>query len=237
MNPCPNLHPHRARLGLAVALLPAAARHRRPTPRPLRAARGHRPDRQGVRAALRRHAQPSAAQDVALCAVPSEGGLQNLSLLSASEADVGLAQTGHCSTHMKDGDDSVRRAAGGDAAACQPAARAHARRRLAGRYHDRPLDREPMPGTGRTVVVRKLLRTARPDGRRGRLGATDGHGRSRSSSATSIDFDERRHRRTGAGPAARRRGAGRVQPRSAGPAGSVRQTARRHDLTLAASTP
>jgi hypothetical protein len=45
--------------------------------------------------------------EVALCAVPSEGGLQNLTLLSASQADIGLAQLDTWET-MKDGDDNLR---------------------------------------------------------------------------------------------------------------------------------
>lgn len=45
--------------------------------------------------------------EVALCAVPSEGGLQNLTLLSASQADIGLAQLDTWET-MKDGDDNMR---------------------------------------------------------------------------------------------------------------------------------
>ena len=48
--------------------------------------------------------------EVTLCAVPSEGGLQNLSLMSASQADVGMAQLDTIDS-MKDGDDSVRRLA------------------------------------------------------------------------------------------------------------------------------
>ena len=32
---------------------------------------------------------------VALCAVPSEGGLQNLSLLSANQAELGPGAAGH----------------------------------------------------------------------------------------------------------------------------------------------
>ena len=45
--------------------------------------------------------------EVALCAVPSEGGLQNLSLLSANQADIGLAQLDTVEA-MKDGDENVR---------------------------------------------------------------------------------------------------------------------------------
>ncbi len=44
---------------------------------------------------------------VSLCPVPSEGGLQNLSLLSASRADIGMAQVDTLES-MKAGDDNVR---------------------------------------------------------------------------------------------------------------------------------
>ncbi len=45
--------------------------------------------------------------EVSLCAVPSEGGLQNLSLLSANKADIGMAQVDTLEA-MKDGDPNVK---------------------------------------------------------------------------------------------------------------------------------
>ena len=88
---------------------------------------------------------------VALCAVPSEGGLQNLSLLAASQADVGLAQLDTVDT-MKDGDESVRRL---QAVIPLHANLLHVLSLTAGsQVGATMLFGKPVPGTSRTVLVR-----------------------------------------------------------------------------------
>jgi TRAP-type uncharacterized transport system substrate-binding protein len=89
--------------------------------------------------------------EVALCAVPSEGGLQNLSLLAASQADVGLAQLDTVDT-MKEGDESVRRL---QAVMPLHSNLLHVLSLSAGsQVGVSTLLGKPVPGTGRTVVVR-----------------------------------------------------------------------------------
>jgi TRAP-type uncharacterized transport system substrate-binding protein len=91
--------------------------------------------------------------EVSLCAVPSEGGLQNLSLLSASQADVGMAQVDTVDT-MKDGDDNVRRL---QAVMPLHSNMLHVVTLSAGSKVDAALIMgKPVPGTGRTVVVRNF---------------------------------------------------------------------------------
>jgi len=93
------------------------------------------------------------AAEVSLCAVPSEGGLHNLSLLSASQADVGLAQVDTIET-MKDGDDNVRRL---QAVMPLHANLLHVVTLSAGSKVDVTLIMgKPVPSTGRTVVVRNF---------------------------------------------------------------------------------
>jgi hypothetical protein len=89
--------------------------------------------------------------EVALCAVPSEGGLQNLSLLSANQADIGLAQLDTVEA-MKDGDDNVRQLQ-----VLMPlhSNLLHVVSLTAGsKVGGRTVFDKPVPGTGRTVVVR-----------------------------------------------------------------------------------
>ncbi len=91
------------------------------------------------------------ATEVALCAVPSEGGLQNLSLLSANQADIGMAQLDTWET-MKDGDDSVRQLQ-----VLMPlhSNLLHVIGLAAGSRVDvTTVMGRPVPGTGRTVQVR-----------------------------------------------------------------------------------
>jgi TRAP-type uncharacterized transport system substrate-binding protein len=89
--------------------------------------------------------------EVALCAVPSEGGLQNLSLLSASQADIGLAQLDTVEA-MKDGDDNVRQLQ-----VLMPlhSNLLHVISLTAGSKVDvTTVLGRPVPGTGRTLLVR-----------------------------------------------------------------------------------
>jgi TRAP-type uncharacterized transport system substrate-binding protein len=89
--------------------------------------------------------------EVTLCAVPSEGGLHNLSLLAASQADVGLAQLDTVDT-MKDGDESVRRL---QAVMPLHSNLLHVLSLSAGsKVETSMLFGKPVPGTGRMVVVR-----------------------------------------------------------------------------------
>jgi TRAP-type uncharacterized transport system substrate-binding protein len=89
--------------------------------------------------------------EVTLCAVPSEGGLQNLLLLAASQADVGLAQLDTVDT-MKDGDENVRRL---QAVMPLHSNLLHVLSLSAGsQVGASMLFGKPVPGTGRTVVVR-----------------------------------------------------------------------------------
>jgi ABC-type amino acid transport substrate-binding protein len=89
--------------------------------------------------------------EVALCAVPSEGGLQNLTLLSSSQADVGLAQLDTWET-LKDGDDNVRQ--------LQVVMPLHSNLlhvislRAGSRVDVSTVMGKPVPGTGRLVQVR-----------------------------------------------------------------------------------
>ena len=89
--------------------------------------------------------------EVTLCAVPSEGGLQNLSLLAASQADVGLVQLDTVDT-MKDGDESVRRL---QAVMPLHTNLLHVLSLTAGsQVGATMLFGKPVPGTSRTVLVR-----------------------------------------------------------------------------------
>ena len=89
--------------------------------------------------------------EVTLCAVPSEGGLQNLLLLAASQADVGLAQLDTVDT-MKDGDENVRRL---QAVMPLHSNLLHVLSLSAGsQVGASMLFGKQVPGTGRTVVVR-----------------------------------------------------------------------------------
>ena len=91
--------------------------------------------------------------EVTLCAVPSEGGLQNLSLLAASQADVGLVQLDTVDT-MKDGDESVRRL---QAVMPLHSNLLHVVTLSAGSKVEAALIMgKPVPGTGRTVMVRNF---------------------------------------------------------------------------------
>lgn len=89
--------------------------------------------------------------EVALCAVPSEGGLQNLTLLSASQADIGLIQLDTWES-MKDGDDNVRQ--------LQLLMPLHSNLlhvislRAGSRVDVTMVLGRPVPGTGRVVQVR-----------------------------------------------------------------------------------
>jgi ABC-type amino acid transport substrate-binding protein len=89
--------------------------------------------------------------EVALCAVPSEGGLQNLTLLSSSQADIGLAQLDTWET-LKDGDDNVRQ--------LQLVMPLHSNLlhvislRAGSRVDVTTIMGRPVPGTGRVVQVR-----------------------------------------------------------------------------------
>lgn len=89
--------------------------------------------------------------EVALCAVPSEGGLQNLTLLSASQADVGLAQLDTVEA-MKDGDENVRQL---QVLLPLHSNLLHVISLTAGsKVGARTVFDKPVPGTGRTVQVR-----------------------------------------------------------------------------------
>jgi TRAP-type uncharacterized transport system substrate-binding protein len=89
--------------------------------------------------------------EVALCAVPSEGGLQNLSLLSASQADIGLAQLDTIEA-MKDGDDNVRQL---QVLLPLHSNLLHVISLTAGsKVGAKTVFDKPVPGTGRTVLVR-----------------------------------------------------------------------------------
>jgi len=89
--------------------------------------------------------------EVALCAVPSEGGLQNLSLLSASQADIGLAQLDTVEA-MKDGDENVRQL---QVLLPLHSNLLHVISLTAGsKVGARTVFDKPVPGTGRTVQVR-----------------------------------------------------------------------------------
>jgi ABC-type amino acid transport substrate-binding protein len=89
--------------------------------------------------------------EVTLCAVPSEGGLQNLTLLSSSQADIGLAQLDTWET-LKDGDDNVRK--------LQLVMPLHSNLlhvislRGGSRVGATIIMERPVPGTGRVVQVR-----------------------------------------------------------------------------------
>lgn len=90
--------------------------------------------------------------EVALCAVPSEGGLQNLTLLSSNQADIGLAQLDTWET-LKDGDDNVRQ--------LQLVMPLHGNLlhvislRSGSRVGVTTVMGRPVPGTGRVVEVRR----------------------------------------------------------------------------------
>ena len=89
--------------------------------------------------------------EVTLCAVPSEGGLQNLTLLSSSQADIGLAQLDTWET-LKEGDDNVRK--------LQLVMPLHSNLlhvislRGGSRVGATIIMERPVPGTGRVVQVR-----------------------------------------------------------------------------------
>jgi TRAP-type uncharacterized transport system substrate-binding protein len=89
--------------------------------------------------------------EVSLCAVPSEGGLQNLTLLSSSQADIGLAQLDTWET-LKDGDESVRQ--------LQLVMPLHSNLlhvlslRAGSRVDATTISKVTVPGTGRVVQVR-----------------------------------------------------------------------------------
>jgi hypothetical protein len=89
--------------------------------------------------------------EVTLCAVPSEGGLHNLSLLSSNQADIGLAQLDTVQT-MIDGDENVRQ--------LQLVMPLHSNLlhvlslRAGSKVDVMTLMSRPVPGTGRTVQVR-----------------------------------------------------------------------------------
>jgi ABC-type amino acid transport substrate-binding protein len=89
--------------------------------------------------------------EVALCAVPSEGGLQNLTLLSSSQADIGLAQLDTLET-LKEGDENVR--------SLQLVMPLHSNLlhvislRAGSRVGVTTVLDKPVPGTGRLVQVR-----------------------------------------------------------------------------------
>lgn len=89
--------------------------------------------------------------EVSLCAVPSEGGLQNLSLLSANQADIGLAQLDTWDA-MKDGDDNVRQL---QLVMPLHSNLLHVISLTAGSKVDvTTVLGTPVPGTGRTVLAR-----------------------------------------------------------------------------------
>lgn len=89
--------------------------------------------------------------EVSLCAVPSEGGLQNLTLLSSNQADIGLAQLDTWET-LKEGDDNVR--------SLQLVMPLHSNLlhvislRSGSRVGATIIMGKPVPGTGRVVQVR-----------------------------------------------------------------------------------
>lgn len=77
-----------AALALTLAALPASAQEA-PPDCSLRIASG---PRGGVLELIARDIQAACGAEVSVCAVPSAGGLQNLMKLSASEAELGMAQ-------------------------------------------------------------------------------------------------------------------------------------------------
>lgn len=62
----------------------------------------------GVYELIARDIQAVCGNEVSICALPSGGGLQNLMKLSASEADVGIAQVDTLQTMARDGDENIR---------------------------------------------------------------------------------------------------------------------------------
>jgi hypothetical protein len=62
----------------------------------------------GVYELIVRDIQAACGNEVAVCAVPSAGGLQNLMKLSASEADLGIAQLDTLQEMARGGDENLR---------------------------------------------------------------------------------------------------------------------------------
>jgi len=88
----------------ALAALPAAAQDLQPDCA-VRIASG---PKGGVYELIARDIQTVCGHEVSICTTPSSGGLQNLMKLSASEADVGIAQVDTLQTMARDGDENIR---------------------------------------------------------------------------------------------------------------------------------